>query len=539
MIRRSLLSALPLLALTAIPAQAQTAASSRADRVATAGLPHAAAAQKISDIAFADRLAANSGTLVLPLASAAELDVRATGLDAATKDAIARALASAAFKYGKGADLSLRGLGAWDRIYIVGLGKKPDSSALQSAGIKAAQAIAKDKGGVALLTHGLPAEQASDFASGFGMGEYRADLYRSKNSGAASYGPVTLVSDAAQNVRSLYAQRGKALARAMAWTRDISNEPANVIYPETFVERARTAFAGLPGVSIEVLDPAAMQKLGMGSILGVGRGSDRGPRMLIVKYRGSGAPAGGPVVLAGKGITFDSGGISLKPGTNMGNMKFDMSGAASVTGAVLALAESRAPVDVIAVSALAENMPGGLAVRPGDILRAMNGKTIEIVSTDAEGRLVLADALSYAEARLKPAAVVDVATLTGAVGTALGGEYAGLFSRHDALAAQIDAAGKATGEDVWRLPLHPSYATDLKSTYADMKNGGGSGAGAGIGAHFIGEFVAPTTPWAHIDMANMGWTDKGSAGWGVRLLERFVRDFKPVPAVAAEVEPVE
>lgn len=528
MIRRSLLLALPFLACA--PTTMAAAQAPRADRIATAGLPQPAAKQDISNIEFSDRLTATTGVLVLPLSSASDLEVRANGVDSAIKDAIARAIKSADFKFGKGAELSLRGIGAWDRIYIVGLGKKPDSSALQSAGIKAAQAIAKDKGAVALLTHGIPADQASDFATGFGMGEYRADLYRSKDSGAAPYGPVTLVSDAAQNVRSLYAQRGKALVTAMVWARDIANEPANVVYPETFVARTRAAFAGKPGVTIEVLDPAAMEKLGMGSILGVGRGSDRGPRMLIVKYRGSGAPAGGPVVLAGKGITFDSGGISLKPGTNMGNMKFDMSGAASVTGAVLALAEAGAPVDVIAISALAENMPGGLAVRPGDILRAMNGKTIEIVSTDAEGRLVLADALSYAQARLKPAAVVDVATLTGAVGTALGGEYAGLFSRHDALAAQIDAAGKATGEDVWRLPLHPSYSDDLKSTYADMKNGGGSGAGAGIGAHFIGEFVDRKTPWAHIDMANVGWNDKGSAGWGVRLLERFVRDFKPVPA---------
>lgn len=535
MIRRSLLLALPLLVASS-PALAQ---SPRADRSATAGLPQAAVPQKLSDIGFADSLAAGSGTLILPLASAADLEARAAGLDAATKDAITRALKSADYTYAKNADLSLRGIGAWDRIYVIGLGSKADTGALQSAGIKTAQAIAKDSGAVALLTNGLRADQASDFASGFGMGEYRADLYRSKPSDGAKYGPVTLVSAAARDAEAQYKARGKALAAAMAWTRDISNEPANVIYPETFVERTRAAFAGKAGVTIEVLDPAAMQKLGMGSILGVGRGSDRGPRMLIVRYRGAGAPNSGPVVLAGKGITFDSGGISLKPGTNMGSMKFDMSGAASVTGAVLALAESRAPVDVIAVSALAENMPGGLAVRPGDILRAMNGKTIEIVSTDAEGRLVLADALAYAQARLKPAAVVDVATLTGAVGTALGGEYAGLFSRHDALAAQIDAAGKATGEDVWRLPLHPSYSDDLKSTYADMKNGGGSGAGAGIGAHFIGEFVDRQTPWAHIDMANVGWSDKGSAGWGVRLLERFVRDFKPVPPAPNDGAPAD
>ncbi|MDX5331656.1 MAG: leucyl aminopeptidase, partial [Caulobacteraceae bacterium] len=254
---------------------------------------------------------------------------------------------------------------------------------------------------------------------------------------------------------------------------------------------------------------------------------------LIIRYLGPDAPEQ-PVVLAGKGITFDTGGISIKPSTNMGNMKMDMSGAASVTGATLALAKARAPVNVVAIAALAENMPDGRAIRPADILTAMNGKTIEIVSTDAEGRLVLADALSWAEANLKPAAVVDVATLTGAVRTALGDDYAGLFSRHDALADQLEAAGAAVGEPLWRLPLHPSYGEDIASTIADLRNGGGEGAGAGTGAHFIGEFISRDIPWAHLDIAGMAYggadavKPAGSAGFTVRLLERFVRDFQPV-----------
>jgi leucyl aminopeptidase len=372
-----------------------------------------------------------------------------------------------------------------------------------------------------------------------GIGEYRSDLYRTRERGPVALGPATIVADTPSEAEALYTRRGRALIEAMTWTRDISNEPGNVVYPETFVSRARAAFAGLPGVSIQVLDVPAMERLGMGALLGVGRGSERPPRLMIVRYRGPGAPAGGPLVFAGKGITFDTGGISIKTGGSMGNMRMDMSGAASVTGAVLALARSRAPVDVVAVAALAENMPDGGAMRPGDVLTAMNGMTIEVDSTDAEGRLVLADALAWAERNLSPAAIVDVATLTGAIRTALGDDYAGLFSRHDDLAAQLEEAGRAVGEPLWRLPLHASYATDTASTYADIRNGGSEGSpGAGVGAHFIGEFVSREIPWAHLDIANVAWSGPqdwkpaGSAGFGVRLLERFARDWRPSPAAA-------
>jgi leucyl aminopeptidase len=220
-------------------------------------------------------------------------------------------------------------------------------------------------------------------------------------------------------------------------------------------------------------------------------------------------------------------------------MKGDMGGAAAVVGAALSLARSRAPVNVVAIAALAENMPSGSAARPGDVVRAMNGRTIEIINTDAEGRLVLADAMVYAERQFRPAVIVDVATLTGAVTTALSDEYAGLFSRNDALAAQLTAAGAASGEEVWRLPLHPNYAKDMKSDIADIKNSveGGS-PGAGLGAHFIGYFVE-STPWAHIDIAGMDLrTDslptvpKGFSAFGVRLLDRFVRDYRPIATTA-------
>ena len=319
----------------------------------------------------------------------------------------------------------------------------------------------------------------------------------------------------------------------MAFTRDLVTEPANIVYPETFVDRTRAAFQGVPGVTIEVFDAPAMQKLGMNAILSVGMGSPRPPRLLVVEYRGPGAKAGAPLVFTGKGITFDSGGVSIKPGANMWKMKDDMAGAAAAIGGVLSLAKSGAPVHVVGVAALAENMPDGGAARPGDVVKTYNGKSIERLNTDAEGRIVLADATAYADRRFKPAAIVNLATLTGAVGSALGDEYAGLFSRHDGLAAQIEAAAKTSGEAVWRLPLHPSYAKDVESPIADIRDiASGGGAGAGIGAHVIGFFADPKTPWAHLDMASMAWADadaptvpKGAVGWGVQLLDELARTF--------------
>jgi leucyl aminopeptidase len=483
----------------------------------------------------ADSPGAAGGTLVLPLGAETDLAARAGGLGRAEQQAISRALASARFNYAPRQTLNLRGIGEWDRILIVGVGSEQTAANVQMAGAVAGRTLLSDPAPVTVLAHGLSADAAASFATGLGIGHYRSDIHSSSRAEAPGPGATTLVSDVAPAVQAAFERRGAALVEAMRWSRDISNEPANIVYPEVFVSRAQVAFAGLRGVSIEVLDVPAMERLGMGALLGVGQGSARPPRLLVVRYRGAGAPEGGPIALVGKGITFDSGGISIKPSANMGNMKMDMSGAAAVTGTVLALARSGAPVDVVAVSALAENMPDGAATRPGDVLTAMNGKTIEVISTDAEGRLVLSDALVWTERNLQPAAIVDVATLTGAVGGALGDDYAGLFSRHEALASQLEASGRATGERVWRLPLHPTYATDTSSTIADIKNSGEGGAGAGTGAHFIGEFVSRDIPWAHLDIANMAyggandWKPAGSAGFSVRLLEEFVRNWQPVP----------
>lgn len=526
------------MAATLLPAPAWS--QGRSNDAVAPSLTLKAARQQHRPVTFAGAPAGMAGTLVLPLTGETDMATRASVLSEAERSAVTRALTAAEFDYAAPASLSLRGIGAWDRIHVVSTGKDMSPAALQKLGALAGRALMKDKGPITVLASGLPAQAVAEIATGMGIGEYRSDLYQAKALTAPAMAATTIVTEQAETARALYEGRGKSLVEAMAFARDLSNEPANVIYPESFVERTRAAFAGVAGVTIEALDVPAMEKLGMGSILGSGRGSARPPRMLIVRYTGRGAPSAGPVVLAGKGITFDSGGISIKGSAGMGDMKFDMSGAASVVGAALALAKARAPVDVVAIAALSENMPDGNAARPADVLQAMNGKTIEIISTDAEGRLVLADAVAYADAKLDPAAIVDMATLTGSIMTALGDDYAGVFSRHDPLADQLMKAGEASGDALWRMPLHPSYAEDTKSTIADIKNSGVSGAGAGAGAHFIGAFVKPETPWAHIDIAGMAWSGAGdlkpagSTGYGVRLLEAFVRDFQPVPKVAAE-----
>ena len=453
-------------------------------------------------------------------------------LSAAERAGLEAAIASADFKGGAGDTLSLRGIGTRPRLLLIGVGEEPSALDLATAGGKAAQELKGEVAPVAIV--GLADGQAAaEAALGYHLGGYRFDRYKS---GTAQTPPpaqdLTLVSADPAAARAAYESRQMGVAEGVRFARDLINEPANVIYPETFVERARAAFRGVQGVSIEVLDEAAMRRLGMGAILGVGQGSPRPPRLMLVTYRGA---EGAPLALVGKGITFDTGGISLKTSSGMEDMKGDMSGAAAVVGTVLSLARTRAPVHVVAVAALAENMPDGNAQRPSDIVRTMSGKTIEVINTDAEGRLVLSDALEYVAQERKPFAIVDIATLTGAAVSALGPEYAGLFAREDAVAERVERVAKETGEAVWRLPLNPRYARAVRSDLADVKNSGASPApGASSGAHFVEAFVAEDMPWAHIDMAPTMWADsaapltpKGPTGYGVRLLDALAREWKP------------
>jgi leucyl aminopeptidase len=318
-----------------------------------------------------------------------------------------------------------------------------------------------------------------------------------------------------------------AVARGVVLARDLVTEPANVLSPVEFAERAQTLRAH--GLEVEVLDRPAMEKLGFGALLGVAQGSANEPRMVIMRWNGGKADAA-PLAFVGKGVTFDSGGISIKPAAGMEDMKWDMAGAAAVTGLMATLALRKAEVNAVGLVGLVENMVSGTAQRPGDVVRSASGQTIEVLNTDAEGRLVLADVLWYARDRFAPRLIVDLATLTGAIIISLGHEYAGLFSNNEALASGLADAGAFTGEKLWRMPLGKAYDKLLKSDIADMQNISGGRAGGSItAAQFLKRFVGET-PWAHLDIAGVAWDDKarngqpkGASGFGVRLLDRFVR----------------
>ena len=319
-----------------------------------------------------------------------------------------------------------------------------------------------------------------------------------------------------------------AVAAGVTLTRELVTEPANIIYPESFVDRCKERFEGV-GLEISVLDEEQMSALGMGALLGVAQGSVRPPRLLVLRWNGGGDEK--PVAFVGKGVTFDTGGISIKPAAGMEDMKWDMGGAGAVAGAMLALALRKAKANVVGVCGLVENMPDGNAQRPGDVVTSMSGQTIEVINTDAEGRLVLCDALTWTQKNVQPRAIVDLATLTGAIILSLAHEYAGLFSNDDDLAAKLDAAGKASGDRLWRFPLGPAYDKMLESPIADMKNVGPRFGGSITAAQFLQRYIDKGTPWAHLDIAGTVWADKpgatwdkGATGFGVRLLDRFIRD---------------
>jgi len=302
-----------------------------------------------------------------------------------------------------------------------------------------------------------------------------------------------------------------------------------VIFPESFVERCRARMEGT-GIDIRVLGENDMRALGMDALLGVGQGSARPARLLAMEWRGADA-ATKPMAFVGKGVTFDTGGISIKPAAGMEDMKWDMGGAGAVAGAMLALALRQARANVIGVCGLVENMPDGKAQRPGDVVKSMSGQTIEIINTDAEGRLVLCDVLTWLQKEYAPLAIVDLATLTGAMIVSLGNEYAGLFANDDGLAAKLDAAGKASGDKLWRFPLGSAYDKLIDSPIADVKNQGPRFGGSITAAQFLQRFIDKGTPWAHLDIAGMVWADKpgdtwekGATGFGVRLIDRYVSD---------------
>ena len=457
----------------------------------------------------------------------------------AAADLVQRAAKSERFAGKRGASLDLihpEGL-KLARLTVVGIGKSADVKPrdfIRFGGIAMGKvpAAASEATIVAELPRGpMTADEAADLAQGAQLRAYTFDRYKTRKGDdkAPDKRTLTIAVGDAGAVRRAFARR-EAINDGVTTARDLVNEPANVLYPAEFARR--TSALKKFGLAVEVLDVKAMKKLGMNALLGVGQGSAHESRLVVMRWNG-GKTGDAPVAFIGKGVCFDTGGISIKPAASMEDMKGDMAGAACVTGLMQALAARNARVNAVGLIGLVENMPDGNAQRPGDIVTSMSGQTIEIINTDAEGRLVLADVVWYAAQRFKPKFMIDLATLTGAIIVALGQEYAGMFANNDELAARLTQAGEETGEKVWRMPLAAEYDKMIDSKFADMKNTGGSRWGGAItAAQFIKRYVDDKIPWAHLDIAGTGMDSRQNdinkswaSGWGVRLLDRLVADF--------------
>ncbi|MBO9723520.1 MAG: leucyl aminopeptidase [Novosphingobium sp.] len=425
---------------------------------------------------------------------------------------------------GKAVRVALAGIGAADAKDRKGAVERAGAAVVAKYLTSGETAVTLDLTGA-----GLTADEAAGALLGAVLRAWRLDTYRTKLAEDAKPTLVDIaVVGAPEGTEAVWAVE-QAIVAGVSFTRELVTEPANVIYPESFVARVEAKVAG-SGLKVRVLDDKEMAALGMGSLLGVAQGSVRPARLLVMEWLG-GTAGEAPVAFVGKGVTFDTGGISIKPAAGMEDMKWDMGGAGAVAGTMLALALRKAKANVIGVCGLVENMPDGNAQRPGDVVTSMSGQTIEVINTDAEGRLVLCDALTWVQREYKPAKVVDLATLTGAIILSLAHEYAGLFSNNDDLAAQLAAAGDASGDRLWRMPMGPNYDKMIDSPIADIKNVGPRFGGSITAAQFLLRFIENDTPWAHLDIAGTVWTDKpgatwdkGASGFGVRLLDRFVRD---------------
>ena len=446
--------------------------------------------------------------------------------------------AKAARFTGKGAQIHegfvMRG-GKLARVAMVGIGEVNGAgrsgSIERAGGALAARYLASGETALTVdfAGSGLSAPESAAFLLGLRLRAWRHDAYRTKL--PEDQKPTLtdiFILNPPENIEAEWL-REEALAQGVEFTRQLVTEPGNVIYPESFVARCEQRLAGT-GIEIRVLDGSEMQALGMGALLGVSQGSARPPRLLALQWLG-GTPGDKPTAFVGKGVTFDSGGISLKQPAGMEDMKWDMGGAGAVAGAMLAIALRGAKANVVGICGLVENMPDGAAQRPGDVVTSMSGQTIEVINTDAEGRLVLCDVLTWVQKEFAPAAIVDLATLTGAMIAALGSEYAGVFSNDDALAEKLVAAGTASGDKLWRFPLGSAYDKLIDSQIADIKNTGPRNGGAITAAQFLQRFIDKGRPWAHLDIAGVVWADKpgatwdkGATGFGVRLLDRYVRD---------------
>jgi leucyl aminopeptidase len=491
--------------------------------------------QRPMKISFANERPAGAYALALPVWSEDMVADRVAGLGAGARAVAARAAEAQRFER-EAASLAETFVADGDgarRLLLVGLGDRRKDEALYEkvGGALVAKLLTSGETRLVIDLTGLGVDGEAAARIGFGAAarSWRYDLYRTKlpKKQKPTLEEVVIVG-AGDGAGKAWSGR-EALLEGLSLTRELVTEPANIVYPESFIERCRKRLEPL-GVEFEVLDEKAMAKLGMGALLGVGQGSVRPPRLLAMRWNG-GKAGGKPIVFVGKGITFDTGGISIKPALGMEAMKWDMGGAGAVAGAMAALAGRKAKANVVGVCALAENMPDGNAQRPGDVVTSLSGQTIEVINTDAEGRLVLSDALTWAQRQYKPEVIVDLATLTGAMIIALGHEYAGMFSNDDGLAGQLAAAGTASGDKLWRMPLGDPYDKLIESPIADMKNVGPREGGSITAAVFLQRFIEEGVKWAHLDIAGMAWAekashlyDKGATGFGVALLDRFVAD---------------
>lgn len=493
---------------------------------------------------FAKLFVPENGTVVVTATEGPELSPAGKDLDKKSGFALTKAMKAGKFK-GKGGQMvsifAPHNLGM-DRLVITGLGKVAELQAknFETLGGKLYATLANGNDAtVALVLDGLEgckvdrAEQSARVALGAKLRSFRFDKYRTKEKKDAkpTLKSLRLLAEDGTKARALFNEFDK-VAEGVFFTRELVSEPANILYPATLAKQAKTLKE--LGVKVTVLGEKEMKKLGMGSLLAVGQGSSRESKLVALEWNGlpSGKEQeGGPVAFVGKGVTFDTGGISIKPSAGMEDMKWDMGGSGVVLGLMKALAGRKAKAHVVGVVGLVENMPSGDAQRPGDVVTSMSGQTIEVLNTDAEGRLVLADALWYCQETYKPGIMIDLATLTGAILVALGNSMAGLFSNDDELADDLSACGKSVGEGVWRLPLGDDYDKLIKSDIADMKNIGGRWGGSITAAQFLQRFVQKDVKWAHLDIAGVTWSladkptvPKGGTGFGVRLLDRYIAE---------------
>ena len=469
------------------------------------------------------QLAEAKGRIVVFVGDGGRIGPAARRLDRLMKGALSRCAASDEFgklKPGEGLDLSWPSGLAADAVQVIRLDRRADMAQARKAGGTIGRGLSK----MATLVLAEGIQRAADVSFGIAMRAY--DFTPHKTGEKTEPGPVTMMVSDAEAV-ALLAKPMAALAEGVFFTRDLVNEPANILTTDDFA--GRLAAMQELGLEVEILEDADMAKLGMGALLGVGQGSEMPSKLVVMQWMGGGDEA--PFALVGKGVVFDTGGISIKPAGGMEEMTMDMGGAGVVAGVMRTLALRKAKANVVGLVGLVENMPDGKAQRPGDVVRSMKGDTIEVINTDAEGRLVLADVLWYAQERFKPTGIINLATLTGAIIVALGHEYTGLFSNNDALSDAFLKAAAAEGELAWRLPMNEVFDAKLKSRIADMMNVGGRDGGAITAAQFLKRFVKDDMPWCHLDIAgtalvktDMTLAPKGATGWGVMALNRLIRD---------------